>query len=67
MYDAEFSKRRFVISQFIILIFYEIGCDIAIKYYSHMCRFRMSRPLFLCTMYALEDHDDYFVQKRNVV
>jgi hypothetical protein len=25
----------------------------------------MSRPLFLCIMHAVENHDDYFVQKRN--
>jgi hypothetical protein len=37
------------------------------KYYAHMCRFRMSPPLFLCIMRAIEDHDDYFVQKRNAV
>jgi hypothetical protein len=34
-------------------------------YYSHMCKFRMSRPLFLRIMRAVEDHDNYFVQKRN--
>ena len=27
----------------------------------------MSRPLFLCIMHAVENHDDYFVQKRNAV
>jgi hypothetical protein len=26
----------------------------------------MSRPLFLRIMHAVENHDDYFVQKRNV-
>ena len=26
----------------------------------------MSRDLFLRIMHAVEDHDDYFVQKRNV-
>ena len=25
----------------------------------------MSRDLFLCIMHAVEDHDDYFVQRRN--
>jgi hypothetical protein len=35
------------------------------KYYSRTCRFRMSRPLFLCIMGVVEDHDDYFIHKRN--
>ena len=29
------------------------------------CRFRMSRSLFLRIMHVVENHDDYFVQKRN--
>lgn len=28
-------------------------------------RFRMNRPLFLCIMHAVENHDDYFKQRRN--
>jgi hypothetical protein len=35
------------------------------KYYSHTCRFRISRSLFLRIMRAVEDHDDYLVQKIN--
>ena len=30
-----------------------------------MRRFRMHRHLYLHLMHAVEDHDDYFVQKRN--
>lgn len=29
------------------------------------CRFRMVRPLFLRILQAIEQHDDYFVQKRD--
>jgi hypothetical protein len=59
--DVDFFRRSFENSQFIILIFYQIGCDIAMKYYSHMCMFRMSRPLFLHAVHVVEDHDDYFM------
>jgi hypothetical protein len=36
-----------------------------ISFYYPMCRFRTSRPLFLCIMHAVQNHDDYFIQKRN--
>jgi hypothetical protein len=35
------------------------------KYYSHMYMFRKSRPLLLHIIRKVEDHDDYFVHKRN--
>jgi hypothetical protein len=36
-----------------------------LKYYSHIWRFRISRPLLVCIIHVVENHDDYFVQKRN--
>src|SRR6266542_5734317 len=36
-----------------------------VSYCSWLRRYRMSRDLFLRIMHAVEDHDDYFMQKRN--
>ena len=36
-------------------------------HYLCLRRNRMSRPLFLRIMNAVEDHNDYFVKKRNAV
>src|SRR6266540_2970716 len=38
---------------------------ILVSYCSWLRRYRMSRDLFLRIMHAVEDHDNYFMQKRN--
>jgi hypothetical protein len=41
------------------ITFYHIGCSIAMKYYSHMWRFRMTRHLVLRIMLMIENHEWY--------
>ena len=62
-YGPTLFQRRFVCIWMVLLIF-DVYNNIDVLF-SLSCTYRMNRDLFLRIMHAVEDHDEYFVQKRN--
>jgi hypothetical protein len=57
--DQNSLDEGFYKNQLIVLP--SCGILYTISFYYPMCWFRMSRPLFLHIMHAVQNHDDYFV------
>jgi hypothetical protein len=62
-YGPTLFRQRFVCIRLILLI-YDVHNNMDVLFFL-FCRYRMNRDLFLHIMHAVEDHDEYFVQKRN--
>ncbi|CAN6326949.1 unnamed protein product [Urochloa humidicola] len=63
-YGPTFFRRRFVFCQ-IHFIYLCHQARINFRFLLYVCRFRMHQHLYLRILRAVEDHNDYFVQKRN--
>ena len=64
-YTDEMFRRRFLVLQLFNNLFYKLKSYCSYEHFVLFFRYRMSRDLFKRIMKAVEEHDDYFVQKRN--
>jgi len=64
-YEPNYFRRRFVRTPYFFSIIPCICVRFLPNKFVFLHRFRMRRHVFVRIMNAVEDHDDYFVQKRN--
>jgi hypothetical protein len=65
IFDSEYFRRRLVCSLKYVGIMFCPWVMVSINNIICLHRFRMRRHVFVRIMNAVEEHDDYFVQKKN--